>query len=62
MATVNNTNVKNKARCALNDLEATGVLQHKNRMDIEALLNPADESQMMDDTMDEEICQALLAA
>jgi len=29
-------------------------------MDIEALLNPADESQVMDETTDEEICQAVL--
>ena len=33
-----------------------------NRMDIEALLNPAEESRMVDDTTDEEICQAVLAA
>ena len=31
-------------------------------MDIEALLNPPEESQMMDGTTDEEICQATLAA
>ena len=31
-------------------------------MDIEALLNPVEESRMMDDTTDEEICQAVLAA
>jgi hypothetical protein len=31
-------------------------------MDIEALLNPSDELQMMDETTDEEICQAVLAA
>jgi hypothetical protein len=31
-------------------------------MDIEALLNPAEESRMVDDTTDEEICQAVLAA
>jgi hypothetical protein len=31
-------------------------------MDIEALLNPPEESQMMDGTTDEEICQAVLAA
>jgi len=31
----------------------TGVLQPKNRMDIEALLNPAEESWMMDGMTDE---------
>ncbi|KAF8234278.1 hypothetical protein L208DRAFT_1262561 [Tricholoma matsutake] len=30
-------------------------------MDIEALLNPSDESWMMDETPDKEICQAVLA-
>jgi hypothetical protein len=56
---------ENELRRALDDLEATGVLQSKNRMDIiEAMLNPAEESQMtlMDDTTDKEICQAVLAA
>ena len=33
----------------------------KNKMDIEALLNPHEESQMMDGVRDEEICQAMLA-
>jgi hypothetical protein len=33
----------------------------KNKMDIEALLNPHEESQMMDGARDEEICQAVLA-
>jgi len=46
----------------LNDLQATGVLQPKNRMDIEALLNPAEESWMMDGMTDEGICQAVLVA
>ncbi|KAI0249196.1 hypothetical protein BJV78DRAFT_1130098 [Lactifluus subvellereus] len=31
-------------------------------MDIEGLLNPSDESQMIDEMTDEEICQAVLAA
>jgi hypothetical protein len=56
------TNAKNKVRYALDDLQATGMLHSKNRMDIEALLNPANESQMMDETIDEEICKAVLAA
>ncbi|KAI0247237.1 hypothetical protein BJV78DRAFT_1285679 [Lactifluus subvellereus] len=55
-------NAENELRYALNDLEAAGVLQHDNRMDIEGLLNPSDESQMIDETTDEEICQAVLAA
>ena len=35
-------------------------LTASNRMDIEELLNPIDESQVMDKTTDEEICQAVL--
>jgi len=49
-------------QCALDDLERTGVLQKKNGMDINELLNPPEESQMMDDTTVKEICQAVLAA
>ena len=45
---------------ALDCLEATGILQRLNRMDIEALLNPPEESSMMDDTTDEEIFQAVM--
>ena len=52
---------ENKLRLALDDLEVTGILQSKNRMDIEALLNPPEESRMMEATTDEEICQAVLA-
>ena len=47
---------------ALDDLVSTGVLQKDNRMDIEALLNPVEESQAMDGTTDEEIYRAVLAA
>ena len=54
--------VENELRCALDDLEVTGVLQSGNRMDIEALLNPPEESRMTEETTDEEICQAVLAA
>jgi len=54
--------IENELRCALDDLEVTSVLQSRNRVDIEALLNPSEESWMMEATMDEEICQAVLAA
>jgi hypothetical protein len=54
-------NAEKQVSTALDDLEATGVLQKSNRMDIEALLNPIDESQAMDETTDEEICHAVLA-
>jgi hypothetical protein len=54
--------IVDELRFALDDLEETGALQSQNRMDIEALLNPPEESQMMDGTTDEEICQAVLAA
>jgi len=53
---------EDRLRRALDDLEQTGVLQSKNRMDIETLLNPPEESWTMDVTTDEEICQAVLAA
>ena len=53
--------VENKLIRALDDLEATGVLQSENRMDLEALLNPPEESRMEGMT-DEEICRAVLAA
>jgi len=51
---------KNELTCALYDLESIGVLQKVNRPDLEALLNPLEESRMEDAT-DEEICQAVLA-
>lgn len=55
-------NAENEVRNALNNLQATGVLRPRNRMDIEALLNPPEESWIMEETRDEEICQAVLAA
>lgn len=54
-------NAEKQVEAALDNLVATGVLQKYNRMDIEALLNPVDESQVMDETTDEEICRAVLA-
>ncbi|KAG2354157.1 hypothetical protein BDR07DRAFT_1494994 [Suillus spraguei] len=56
------SNAKNEVRNALDDLQATGVLQPKNRMDIKALLNPPEESQMMDEVSNEDICRAVLVA
>jgi hypothetical protein len=56
------TNAEKQVESALNKLELTGVLQASNRMNIEALLNPVDESQVMDETTDEDICQAVLDA
>jgi len=38
-------------QCALDNLEGTGMLQSKNRMDIEALLNPLEEFQVMVNTV-----------
>ena len=53
---------ENKLRSALDELEARGLLQSENRMDIEALVNPPEESRMMRAMRtDEEICQAVLA-
>ena len=55
-------NAEQKLIRALDNLMATGVLQPSNRMDIEALVNPVEESQVMDETTDAEICQAVLDA
>ena len=45
---------------SLDQLESTGVLQACNRMDIESLLNPVEESRTGDNPTNEEICQAVL--
>jgi hypothetical protein len=47
---------------ALDDLVATGALQETNRMDIESLLNPLSESQILTETSDAEIYQAVMDA
>ena len=47
---------------ALDELVSTGALQASNRMDIEGQLNPAEKSHVIDETTDEEICQAVLDA
>ena len=53
---------ENELRSALDELEPRGILQSENRMDIEALVNPPEESRMVRAMMtDEEICQAVLA-
>ena len=49
-----------QVEAALDDLVAMGALQGKNRMDIESLLNPADESQVLTGTSDEDIYQAVI--
>jgi len=49
-----------QVEAALDDLVATGALQGKNRMDIESLLNPADESQLLTGTSGEDIYQAVI--
>lgn len=45
---------------ALDELVATGALQARNRMDIDALLNPAGESHVLTETSDREIFQAVI--
>jgi hypothetical protein len=52
--------VEKTVTAALNDLVATGALQARNRMDIENLLNPAEESQNMQETSDKEIFDAVM--
>jgi hypothetical protein len=47
---------------ALDALVETGALQRGNRMDIEALLNPADETALIDETTDIEIFEAVMGA
>jgi hypothetical protein len=56
------TIVEKQLESALDELVSTGALQVSNRMDIEALLNPADKSHVIDETTDKEICQAVLDA
>ena len=56
------TMARDELRSALDDLEATGVLQSKNRIDIDDFLNPPEKSRMTEVSTDEEICQAVLAA
>jgi hypothetical protein len=52
-------NAEKQVKIALDDLVSTGALQASNRMSIEALLNPEGESQAMEETTDEEICQTV---
>lgn len=49
-----------KVEIALDELVATGALQTKNRMDIDALLNPEGESQVLTETSDEEIYHGVM--
>ena len=53
---------ENQLQDVLDDLESTGCLQSVNRMDIEGLLNPAEESVIIDDTTDQEIYEAVMAS
>jgi len=52
--------VENAIAAALDDLVATGALQARNRMDIENLLNPVEESQNMQETSDKGIFDAVM--
>ena len=54
------TEVEQQVEIALDDLVATGTLQTKNRMDINSLLNPEGECQVLTETSDEEIYQAIM--
>lgn len=47
---------------AMDDLEATGALQHSNRMDIAELLNPAVETHNVFEATDEDIFETVMAA
>ena len=47
---------------ALDELVATGALQTENRMDIDSLLNPAGESDVLTETSDQEIYEAVVDA
>ena len=52
--------VEKQVEVALDDLVSTGALQPKNRMDIESLLNPIGESQVLTEMSDKEIYQAVI--
>lgn len=47
-------------KAALDDLVPTGALQNSNRMSIDALLNPADELNILDDTTEDSIFDAVM--
>jgi hypothetical protein len=49
-----------QVQIALDDLVKTGALQTQNRMDINALLNPDGESQVLTETSDKEIYHAVM--
>ncbi|KAF9220445.1 hypothetical protein BS17DRAFT_787439 [Gyrodon lividus] len=53
---------ENTIRDALDDLEATGVLQRSNQMDLAELLNPAAETHNIFEATDEDIYQAVMDA
>jgi hypothetical protein len=55
-----NKDIEKQVEATLDELVSMGVLQVSNRMDINTLLNPVDESQVMDETTDEEIYQAVM--
>jgi hypothetical protein len=46
---------------SLDELEQTGVLQHVNRLNLEDLLNPEPEQQVVEQATDEEIFHAVMA-
>ena len=47
---------------SLDDLEKTGVLQHINRLQVNDLLNPEPERQVVEHTTDEDIFQVVMAS
>ena len=51
-----------EAQTAVDDLISTGALQHSNRMDLDTLLNPANESCTINETTDNEIFKAVVDA
>ena len=54
--------IETQVQNALDELVATGALQPHNRMDIESLLNPVNESDVMDESTDQEIYEAVMSA
>ena len=49
-----------EVQLALDDLVSTGALQKRNRMDLESLLNPSGEAQVLVETSDHEIFNAVM--
>ncbi|KAK0243404.1 hypothetical protein EDD85DRAFT_947558 [Armillaria nabsnona] len=55
------TDMEKQVEESLDDLQGTGVLQSRNHMDIESLLNPEIENMDIEETMDKDIFNVVMA-